>query len=335
MADEAQTEETESEESAPVEEVQAEHIGGVTTSNWEFIDSIPTPEDVWTLLSTLKPVYGVQPCDYADFVVGLPSTKKMKVPDGNRKVEKFFDVVTLYMGVAGRMKMIADAAEMNGWCVNFVPEPVTPTGVPGMLQMDDRIVYREYVEIEALRGKYPVDGEDVDELYRRGDVLGRRPGTAWVPSTGGKQAAGSNPYEKVETAARGRAIAAWGFGVLPGSGVASLEEMLGSAYNRKSLLGGEKDPEKVDVRLGRNELIEKLLMETEIVRQLRQVDQSFMLEKLAVYFEGTFGIEGIRIEDGETVTGLDWVKAKDGMLQLGLNQMMAAKIKLQDEMGKV
>ncbi len=111
--------------------------------------------------------------------------------------------------------------------------------------------------------------------------------------------------------------------------------MLGSAYNRKSLLGGEKDPEKVDVRLGRNELIEKLLMETEIVRQLRQVDQSFMLEKLAVYFEGTFGIEGIRIEDGETVTGLDWVKAKDGMLQLGLNQMMAAKIKLQDEMGKV
>ena len=182
---------------------------------WEFVGEAPTRDRVTELLSRLPSVWGVKTVDFADYVQALPQRKKIKVPrepGSTVMIDQYLDCWTLYMSVAGRMKMLEAAAEQNGWMVDFEPEPVTPTGCPGMLQMDERVVYREYVRIEAW-----TTDEDGTPRIRK---LGRKSGTAWVPSRGGSGAVSSNPYEKVETSARGRAIAAWGFGVLPGSGVA-------------------------------------------------------------------------------------------------------------------
>lgn len=286
------------------DEVEEETVDAPLISQWEFIDRIPTREEVVELMQTLPDCYGVEYKDFAQYVQGLPSSKKVKVTvrtktGGTRKEDKFFDVVTLYMSVAGRLKMVNAIGEKNGLMIDFQPEPVTPTGVPGFLQMDDRLVYREYCVIRALP-------DHAGGLWSAGDMLGSKPGMAWVPSSGGRQAAGSNPYEKVETAARGRAIAAWGIGVLPGSGVASMEEMLG---NPRTL----QQPEPEKERPSREQLIEAVREETEKVRQMRQIESEEMDLKMLDYLHKTFGLP----VDGP----IDWTSLKDGQLQLTLSQL--------------
>jgi len=82
-----------------------------------------------------------------------------------------------------------------------------------------------------------------------------------------------------ETAARGRAIAAWGIGILPGSGVASVEEM----QNRAQIEQGQQrqqqrdaDPRRPDrsaPRKTREELIDEAYTLAEDVRQRRGEDK--------------------------------------------------------------
>lgn len=175
-------------------------------SSWEFPDDPPAPDEVRKRLEQLHDWYGgIKPVEYLDYVQPLSQKKKIKTDGG----DEYKEMWTLYITVAGRMAAINAMADAKGWRVDFEPEPVTPTGIPGYLEYGDRIVYREYAVI--------YDSDD--------RILGRKPGTAWVPGEGGGGAVRSNRFEKVETSARGRAIAAWGIGVLPGSGVASLDEM--------------------------------------------------------------------------------------------------------------
>jgi hypothetical protein len=92
----------------------------------------------------------------------------------------------------------------------------------GFLFTEPNLVYREYCNIY----KHDENGEVL--------FLGSKPGMSM-----GKQ--GANAFEKIETSARGRSIAAWGFGVLPGSGIASLEEMESvKGANVGQNLGGAK-----------------------------------------------------------------------------------------------
>ena len=207
-------------------------------ANWEFLGHAPTHEDVRALLLTLPDVWGLKYVDFIDYVQPLPQNKKVKKPhptNPNLEIEDRVEAYTLYMGVAGRIKMLERAAEDYGWCVDFTPEPVTPTGIPGYLNHADRLVYRVYVEIKAPIGlpRVVTEGPELGRLSVAEYMsLGRKAGTAWVPATGGANAAGSNPYEKVETSALGRALGAWGFGVLPGSGIATVEEMQAIRGNR-------------------------------------------------------------------------------------------------------
>jgi hypothetical protein len=286
---------------------------------WEFVNRTPTREEVVDLLATLPPVWGVKTVDYADYVQGLPSTKKVKIKqerDGRTiKVDEYVDIVTIYMSVSGRVKMLEAAAEQNNWVVDFEPEPVTPTGIPGFLQNDQRIVYREYVVIDRF-----VESDQGTTVRR----LGRKPGTAWVPSTGGSQAAGSNPYEKVETSARGRALAAWGFGVLPGSGIASLEEMQGIGGNRAGIeaegqTAGQAQP---PARKSRGDLTQELLTVAEQVRQARGQDDDEIKTKLAQYAQTAFGVDIVAEKnEGGMVTKVDLSKLRDGQVQLAVNAM--------------
>lgn len=275
---------------------------------FEFVGRTPTAEEVTELLDGLDHVWGVPFAEIVDFVQGLPSTKKVKrLDEKGRKVDEYVDVITLYVSVAGRVQQCRMAAEANGWRVDYEPEPVTPTGCPGFLQMDDRLVYREYVTIWQLRDP---DGQMLDSPV----LLGRKSGQAWVPATGGRQAAGSNPYEKVETSARGRALGAWGFGVLPGSGIASLEEMQqAQSRGREPVAGGEEE----SARKSPEERMEDLKVLIEKVRQARNKSVEQMFTEIAQYASKSFGVDVVlsRTDDG-AVDEIDLNQLKPGQVML-------------------
>jgi NTP pyrophosphatase (non-canonical NTP hydrolase) len=295
-----------------------EQVSEQPLSNWEFVDRVPTSEEVRALVATLPPVWGVKTVDFIDFVQPLPSKKKTKVPHPTNdavKIDVYHDVYTLYMSVAGRQKMCNEAAEKNGWAVDFEPEPVTPSGIPGLLSdgspsavMPGRILYREYVVIRAAD-----DG-------RLG--LGRKPGMAWVPYSGGSNAAGSNPFEKVETSARGRALGAWGFGVLPGSGIASLEEMQGVRQNQAAMETGGPPQQDRQPRKSKQELVSELLEVSEQVRQARGYTPEEQKDRLGKYLVKQVGAAGAWDEsllpDEQEIV---WDRVKDGQLVLAGNAM--------------
>jgi hypothetical protein len=293
-------------------------------SAWEFWDVPPTTDQVRELLATLRPVYGVKTVDYLDYVQALPQTKKIpgRILDsrGKRDVETKRETWSLYMSVGGRVAMLAEAQELNHWTVEHQPEMHTPDGCPtGYVQYDDRIVYREYVVISVygrMVQSSVLGGGDKQTLTILDEpiVLGSKAGTAWVPRTGGSQAKGSNPFEKVETAARGRAIGAWSFGVLPGSGIASLEEMLGVPDNeaaagrdRGNRRGSEQEMPS------REELLEQVAAKGEEARQLLGAATEDWNGQVATYLTEVLMIRGeVLTADGN----VDWSRAKDGQLQL-------------------
>lgn len=295
-------------------------------SNWEFIETIPTPEAVKALLETLPDQWGVHVADFAEFIQALPSTKKVKVEvpsDGRRKsqpIDKWFKVWTLYMGVAGRIAMLRAAAEINHWRVDMEPAPGAG-GVGGFIEItpidqltgdgrQGRIVYREAITIWTT---------DEDEQ----ECLGTKTGTAWVPAQGGQQAAGSNPWEKCETAARGRAIAAWGIGILPGSGVASVEEMQNAdQINRQREQGGPRQEQAP--RKTREQLIDEALGLAEQCRQLRGEDTP-IAERIIVFGKkqaiAQDIVEGVEPE-------VDWSLWNDGKITLLVSALTQTKTTL-------
>lgn len=291
----------------------------VPLPNWEFIDEVPTPETVRTLLESLPDQWGVKVADYLDYVQALPANKKIKVEvprsdgQGTQRVEQFVAIYTLYMTVAGREQMLRAAAEINGWRVDLEPA-VIPNQLPGFLAFDiegDRpIVYRETCTI--WRNEI-ADGSPVQIM------LGTKSGTAWVPGTGRQQAAKSNPVEKVETAARGRAIAAWGIGVLPGSGVASVEEMLYRTQPAVKARGTK-------ARRSRDDLVDEILTTAERVRQLREIEPEEMRDRIASYASEQFD-RTIQREDGT----IDFDKLRDAHLVLVLGMLEQAVQRLEGQ----
>lgn len=317
------------EDAAPeIDDREIDDSGSVNMSQWEFIDRVPTREEVIELLETLPEVYGVKTVDFADYVQGLPARKKVErkdtMPNGRVVIEdEWHDSYAIYMSVAGRVKMAEAIAAVNCWTLDFVPEPQTPTGVPGLIQMGDgRIVYREYVEFtQAKSDEFPWTDGGTFERFEPGTMVGRKPGMAWVPYSGGKQAAGSNPYEKVETSARGRALGAWGIGVLPGSGIASLEEMLGIAGNRAAMAAadrGEGGQQQSGGRPSREEMLEQALTLQETLRQRRRMSEEEMVERTGTFLR-SLGIKSVYDEESHTI---DWQKVKDGQVQLLINSMV-------------
>ena len=295
----------------PVAEVAVEDQG-VEFTSWEFLTQ-PTTEEVFDKLKTLPDWWGLRPEAYMEFIQPLSQSKNFAQP-GQQK--DYRTVWTLYITVAGRLAMIRDAANENDWQVNFAPEPVTPTGIPGMLQFDsERIVYREYVEI--------IDRET-------GNLIGRKPGTAWVPASGGGGAVGSNRFEKVETSARGRAIAAWGFGILPGSGVASLDEMLSLSEIRQAV-----QQQNQQVRSGERprqspeELRGELMMKIEEFAQVSGSTEEQMDQRVKSYVKTSFGKDIDHNADGSW----NFEDLKVGEIVLFRNRMISEIQRIKNEQG--
>lgn len=307
---------------------------------WEFVNKIPTTEETKRLLGTLSDWWGVRPEAYSDYVQALPQDKKIKVPKepgSTTKVDQYIPVYTLYFSVGGRQQMMRDAQQKHWWRVDYEPEPCVPNGnPPGFLEFKDRLVYREYVSVWAPIGKPTVLSDDPQGgklVVNDYVLLGRKPGTAWVPRSGGKNAAQSNPWEKVETSARGRALAAWGFGVLPGSGVASLEEMQNVVGNLAAAKG-EGGQVIGGGQVDREELESSVLLLTEQIRARAGQPENAGLARLAQYLQSKFQKDvtvGERDAEGHP-TVVDLSKLKPGelvatrdRLQGTLNEMIAAE----------
>lgn len=291
--------------------------------SWQFIGHEPTVEEVRQLLGTLPPVWGVVVGDFHEYVQALPSKVKVQRPSPQNPklmVTESIEAWTLYMTVAGRVAMLTEAQRSHEWTVTIDPEPATQ--IPGMLQHGDgRIVYREHVEISTKDGR----------------LVGRRPGMAWVPYSGGSAAAGSNPYEKVETAARGRAIGAWGFGVLPGSGIATLEEMQGVAQNAAALAGGEQprgrgDGTRPAGKMARAEMLPRVKQLIETVRLERGNSEQKSNNQTAAYLTEKLGV--VDVQDPET-GGIRWEAVKDGHLQLLERMLQQVLLQIQETKGQV
>lgn len=282
----------------------------VHATAWEFLDRVPTGEEVTRLLDSLPRVWGVATVDFIDYVQPLPQKKKVRKPNPNGngpEITTSIEAYTLYVSVAGRVKMVESAQALNAWRVDVVPEPVTPTGVPGYLSFETRLVYRLGVWI-----------------YERGEgfgeerLLGVRHGTAWVPYSGGSNAAATNPYEKVETSALGRALAAWGFGVLPGSGIASVEEMAAMRSNEAVLRaqqGAQRGGRRAEPQ-DPQELLEETLALMEQVRQARGKDESDMNAMAGTFLADRLGVKGAFVDPNDPSRGVNWAAVKPGQLRL-------------------
>jgi len=246
------------------------------TEVWVWIGTTPTREDMLTQLESLPPVHGIKAIDYADYVLPMTNQQKVEVQGS----EEYVQTTRLYMTVAGRVKMLNDAAEEHDWRVWENQKVI----------QDDPVVLQTRIEIQEI--------DDQGEP----NSMGARHGLS-------KAKGGDHAWEKMETASRGRAIAAWGFGVLPGSGIASFEEMqeLSETGEIRKRSNGQPD-EKRD----KDEIVTDTLTVIEELRQLRGQDAGELVEKLQEYIGSQLGTKVTIDQDGK----LDLAKLKPGQLSL-------------------
>lgn len=203
-----------------VKDVPDIDISDIVSKNFAFYEDEPTREQLLIKLKTLPKTYSVHVQDYVDFIVALP--QKTDVSGGQK--QKYMTLWMPYVQVAGRLMMFNHDMENRKLFGSIEPEPKVPEGnPPGWIYRDEkRLVYRVNVVIREL-----VENLQEAGAYQTRSLIeiGRRSGQAWVPWEGGGFVIMSNRFEKVETSAVGRALAQWGYGVLPGSGVASYDEM--------------------------------------------------------------------------------------------------------------
>jgi hypothetical protein len=246
-------------------------------ARWEWRGDPPSTDDVRASLESLTPVFGLPVIRYVDYV--LPMTNREKQDDGT-----YVPVTKLYMQVAGRVKMLADCVRLWGWKAIESERIISPPGEVYILQIGVEITGRiPYLS----EGKWGV-GTDQDE-----DLYGIRYGIA--KSTGN--------IEKMETGARGRALGAWGLGILPGSGIASLDEM--QTWRDEPVYGEGRPATKREetVELDRAVLEESIVLRVEQLRQINSVGGSEVTiekaqEGLIGYIKKNLG-KGVAVIDGQ------------------------------------
>lgn len=299
------------------------------TSSWVFIDRDAPVDEVQSLLATIDVPYsgGHGPSESPDsmgpvlerismdrflpYILPMSNTQKVKVPDPNnpqRTMEKRVLQTTLYTQVAGRLAILNEIADRRRWAVDIYPEKDVSTGVPGYLRFDDRLVFRVYVEISE-----------------NGRSLGRRFGTAWAKAEGGFNAEGSNPYETVETSALGRALAQWGIGILPGSGIASVEEMRLAKTNQQTARSPQAGPAAERVREDRGDLITSAIDFIEKRRKLSGLTQEAVDSGINTWLVDKFGVDGFVSESGR----YEWERLKDPQIALLRNSIRDAVVRAQ------
>jgi hypothetical protein len=149
-----------------------------------------TRDEVIALCRQARDVGAVKHEDYADYVVVLEARRK--VGDEWQTIER------AYMAVDGKLAMANADHRKQGKRLDFAEPKVL---------MDDP---------EQLTLQVTITSE----------VYGTRHGIATSRKKKGTNAEREFPWEVAETSAIGRALAAMGYGLLPGAGLASAEDML-------------------------------------------------------------------------------------------------------------
>jgi hypothetical protein len=149
-----------------------------------------TREEILALCNKARDVGSVRHADFAEYVVVLEARRK--VGDEWQTVEH------AYMAVDGKLAMANADHRKQAKRLDF-HEPKVLLDNPEQLTLQVTVT---------------------SEIY------GTRHGIATSRKKGGAHAEREFPWEVAETSAIGRALAAMGYGLLPGAGLASAEDML-------------------------------------------------------------------------------------------------------------
>jgi hypothetical protein len=164
-----------------------------------------TREQILQIVRAAPGVGKVTHEEFADYVVAL--TQRKRGEDGWQNLEH------PYMTVDGKLAMANQDHLRQGKHLDFSPPQV-------LVDNEEQLTLMVMVT---------------------SDVYGTRHGIATSRRLGGTPAEREFPWEVAETSAIGRALSAMGYGLFPGSGLASAEDMLrvGTAEPRRS---GEGEP---------------------------------------------------------------------------------------------
>jgi hypothetical protein len=149
-----------------------------------------TREEILALCNKAHDVGSVKHADFVDYIVVLESRRKV----GN----EWQTVEHAYMAVDGKLAMANDDHRKQGKRLDF-GEPKVLIDNPEQLTLQVTVT---------------------SEIY------GTRHGIATSRKKSGTNAEREFPWEVAETSAIGRALAAMGYGLLPGAGLASAEDVL-------------------------------------------------------------------------------------------------------------
>lgn len=324
-----QAEQPQPEQESPEQESTGEESPALVLPEiglWKWYHDQPTEEVVLERLASLPPQFGgIEIVKFADYIVPLPQTETLKIPRPGSKstveVEHKVTTWTLYMSVAGRIEMLEAAQAANGWRVDIVPAPGQGDLGPGFLEVGGMLVYRVQVSIWLPAPKSEHTAWRPAGTEPANVPLGTRTGQVWIPSYGPSDRGGgakkSNPVEKAETAAIGRCLGMWGIGILPGSGVASLEEMqslrqsmAGDLYPQEPQNVRDRQPQDKEGGVGElKELIEEL-------RQMKALTERDFRNGIGRYFAENLGA---RDAVDQATAAVDYRKLSDGQRTLAIN----------------
>lgn len=167
-----------------------------------------TREEMLTLCRKARDVGAVKHEEFMDYIVVLESRRKVD--------EEWQSVEHAYMAVDGKLAMANEDHRKQSKRLEF--------GEPKIL-LDNA---------EQLTLQVTITSE----------IYGARHGIATSRKKGGNSAEREFPWEVAETSAIGRALAAMGYGLLPGAGLASAEDMM-----RAGASGGSNGAKETGRRL--------------------------------------------------------------------------------------
>jgi hypothetical protein len=155
-----------------------------------------TREEILDVCSRAHAVGSVKHSDFADYVVALESRRKIG--------EQWQTVECAYMSVDGKIAMANEDHRRQGKRLDFAePKVMADNGEQLTLQ----------VSITS-------------------EIYGLRHGIATSRKKGSAPTEREFPWEVAETSAIGRALAAMGYGLLPGAGLASADDILRSQVDK-------------------------------------------------------------------------------------------------------
>lgn len=266
---------------------------------WEWTGPVLV-EDMLASLDSLPPVYGLRPADYAEYVLPMTNNVEIKAAQPSGKsmgTGKYEQVTKLYFQVGGRQAMLRDAVDRYGWEVRE----------DELLIVEEKFtLVRMKIEIEGewWPGVEPTNEEKLAAFVTEAKVRAVS-GSRWGI---GKLRGGDSAWEIAETKARGRALGSWGFGLLPGSGLASFEEMVDADQpDRPSGNSARQQTAALNFEDLRIALLTKM-------EQLRQINQKTVEEARTATLGYIRKNLGVALEVTEDV--IDFSRLNVGQMQL-------------------